>query len=198
MTLQNLAHLSQAIQSIILSLGFVIGGIWALFRYRNLKELEKANAELLTLRKQLKERGAINVELSLKQLNNNPTEARFIEVKAKLNNMGNAVEILDWSKGGILSQKINDDTPLDYEESEPRLTKLTSLNGNYKGTTLYPGSFHEFSFLIPAEEPGAYMVSFFVRSSPDEQTNLTKEHSRVFNQEVGEFYWTADAYIYIA
>ena len=198
MTYEEFSQFASALQSIAVIVGVIVGAFWALFRFGKLKEIEKSSAELEALKQSMRERGAVNVELSLTQFNENSDHNKFVKVVAKVNNFGNVAEVLDWSDGGVLSRKVPISQPVDYELEEPRLTRLTSLIGDYGGTTIHAGSFREFTFLVPVEAYGVYMFTFYVGSSIEEREMLKDDHLQALGKKVEKFYWAADDYINVA
>ena len=68
MTLEDFNNLAAGIQSLLVGLAVLVGGGWALFRFFSLKEIKKATADLEKAKRDLQQRGHLQVEMHATQI----------------------------------------------------------------------------------------------------------------------------------
>lgn len=100
MTFEEFKNLAVGIQSVVISLGFLCGGAWALFRFRAFRENEKARVELEKLHKELKERGVIKILIDPSLVIHNTQ--KHIKLNIMFENTGNRSETLHWQRRSFM------------------------------------------------------------------------------------------------
>lgn len=164
MTPAELATLASAIQALFVAIAVVVGGIWALFRYRMLNESARASAELARLHEALEREPAITLRVGVEVFPAIGDVTRSMHVVARLHNTGKAPDVIDWSASGVSSARVTgfaDGTPL---FDAWRTTKLVT-DFPWKGADVQPGEEATFGLLVPVAEPGVYCVEVFVALS---------------------------------
>lgn len=157
----------------------IVGAFWTLYRFRVLKEPERARAAFIREQHELKrvQRDLERVEYELERepgltltvetqvLGAIDTLPTSVQVIVRLKNLGKASDVVDWSASGVSSARVvgfADSFPLFGTWSNSRM--VTDLP--WKGADIRPGEESAFSLLVPVPEPGVYCLEVFVALSP--------------------------------
>lgn len=166
MNLSEFKELSESIQSLTVSIGIIIGGIWAIYRFLKLKEIDKAKSELLQLKQQIEEKATIKLDVNIEKLDNN--EGCITIVSIKIINIGNRTEILDIKKSHAKVLKIDSNGD---QIGNPIEGKLTGVNSFINSASISPNEEKIFPIIFKLNS-GNYFFEFFV----DGSTNETNRH----------------------
>jgi hypothetical protein len=109
MNAETFSEIASGIQSLVVAAAALAGGVWALYRFGSLKEVEKARAELERVGKSLLERGIFDIQVKAKQLSAVANSHCYVVVNAVVHNSGNRTEVIDWSKSGIYVTHVSSD-----------------------------------------------------------------------------------------
>lgn len=177
---------AEGIQAVTFSAAAIVGGIWALYRFRYLLELPKARAENQKLRSEnekllrdLEQRGTINISLTATPLTHPMNGTLWMSIRARLNNVGNRPEVLDWEKGMVRIAPV-----LGFQNEHPLLgeistTRRTSVGEQTSVSAISPGHTRDVRFLIPVPSPGLYLVTLTVPGSREETQEALEERKRL-------------------
>jgi len=165
MTYAEFAALASAVQSLFVAVAILIGGIWAVFRFRALNERARSQAELAQLRNALEREPAIALKVETQVLPAVLTLPSSIQVIVQLQNLGKAPDVVDWSASGVASARVvsfSDEGP-DYDKWT--FTKLAT-DLPWKGADIRPAEHAAFSLLVCAPQAGVYCLEVIIALSP--------------------------------
>ncbi len=194
MTNVEFQTLASGIQSIAVTIAAIVGGIWAIYRFWSLRELTKAEAEIESLRRSLRERGTIKVALTTKNFCEPTSKAKYVLVRAEYSNVGSRPEVLDWKVGRLWSARlseIKDGIPLFDNWTQ---SFLVDHDGLTIASVLAPGEINTCEFLVPTPSAGIYLLDLQVPGSAEE-TYETMQLRAKLGDSSGSATWAAMAWI---
>jgi hypothetical protein len=197
MNLTDFKDLAQGIQSLAVAAAVVAGGIWAIYRFWSLRELDKAKVELERLRKTMTERGTLNISVTARSLSRPNGDGYYIELMASLSNVGNRTEVLNWSDGGVYTAPVEGQAKGNVIFGDWIETNLVGLRGVRISSALAPAETRIYPFIIPIDNPGLYYVAFAVVGTPEEMEQAMKEHDKVSKEKPGDIRWFAETYVVV-
>ena len=194
MSFEDYNNFASAIQSLIIAISIIIGGIWAIFRCFSLRALKKAKSEVEKLKKELQERAILNVQINFEILGSLNNRNKSICLTLNLTNEGNRKEVIDLSKSRVLASHIT--------QTDERVPHILNTNDGFllssllemEGITVAPGSTSNISYIVPIEKPGTYLVEALLVGSPEE-THLIDDTSQKINTIPEEKGWGITRYI---
>jgi hypothetical protein len=165
MTAEDLRTVAEGIQAILISIGVVVGGIWALVRLKLTREIDKAKLEVTQLQRQslLKKGLQRSIEVALFPGDQSRIPA-IISVHVK--NLGAEPYTLDFNNGPMVISRVRPDEDGNHEFMQPkrldvRRASLVGLRHSTEyGNLILPGSSHVFQFYYEFPEEGIYCVEF--------------------------------------
>lgn len=193
---EGLKDLASAIESIVIALGVLIGGGWALFRFRALKDVAKARAELEKATRELREHGNLTIEMRASQFEIETDSKRFISISLTITNVGNRTEVIRWADSKISGARVTCSNENEIELGAAIQSRQRSLYMNILGSTIDPGNSEIQAFLIPIDDPGLYFLEAYISGSPEE-TAASKEKARLAGfspDEANIAVWNATTY----
>jgi len=193
MSLEEFKNLAAGIQSLIVAVAFVIGGIWAFYRFIVLKSIEKAKIELVKLKKELNSRAVLNIELFPSSVGFINEQYGYIILYMKIKNCGNSEEVINWKKSKIRAAEIKYNSKGDPKLGQPLLGYNYRLDGDPIYAVISPREQSEFSFIIPIEKVGLYLLDVKLMGSPRE-IETTYNAAKSVGLEAEEIFWTAIVY----
>lgn len=196
MSLADFSTLADAIQSILIGLAVIIGGVWALFRFWSLREAEKANAELKALKKSLEERPTFKVVIEASRLGATGKFPTQLLTKIVVYNLGNRSDVIDWSQSRLLVSKVARFEGGKVEYEIPSYLKPSSPDITLISTSIDPREEESFHILVPVPEPGTYYLEFTANVSA--RTALQAESIHIdAGLTIGQLLWSADTYVLV-
>lgn len=168
MTLEDFKNLAAGIQSLLVGLGFLIGGAWALFRFFSLKEVKKAKVELEKAKRDLQERGHLRLEMQATQMLSNDYAEKYINVSLKISNVGNRTEVIRWLDSKFSAAPVRRGTNGEVQFEEQIWAQVHSLHMEMQWSTIDPGISETLAFLIPVESYGVYYLQASLAGSSSE------------------------------
>jgi hypothetical protein len=186
-------NLAAAIQSLIIALGVLVGGIWALYRFRTLKTIEKAQAELERAKRELASRGILEVRLEASQLTSTDGFGGYIHLLMTLKNVGSGTEVIRWSDSRIEAALVmrNEDDELNLEEPTP--ASALGLNSGLVFSTITPEATDYYAFIIPVQKPGIYLLDVRLSGSPTEVA-ASRAEGKLAGVEAENLFWGTSTY----
>jgi len=175
MDIEHFKNLADGIQSIIIALGVLIGGGWALFRFRTLKDIEKAKADLEKLKRDLLERGNLKIEMQASQFDASDGSVQYISITLVITNVGNRTEIIRWSHSKIGAALIECAADGSMRLGGEIRAQVFSLYITLKASTIDPGNSEQYAALIPVEKTGTYFLESLIMGSPEETTTSLRK-----------------------
>lgn len=174
MSLEDFKNIADGVQSLIVSIGVLIGGAWALFRFRTLKDIEKARADLEKLKRDLLERGHLKVQMEASQFDAPDGSVQYINIILTITNVGNRTEIIRWLDSKVGAALVVRDDGSVRLGPEIR-AQIISLYMNLSASTIDPGNTEQYGFLVPIENVGTYFLEPLIVGSPEEMTTTKKK-----------------------
>lgn len=159
MSITEFKELCESIQSLVIAVGVIIGGVWAIYRFLRLMEIDKAKSELLQIKQQIEERGTIKLDVSIEKLVDNN---HFIVIaNVKIVNIGNRVEVLDLADydANVFKIDVNADAIGNAVKG-----KLTGVNLFVKNISISPNEEKNFPFIFKLNS-GNHFFEFLVTGS---------------------------------
>lgn len=193
-TLADFASLSGGLQSVAVTLAAVIGGAWALYRFRNLREQDTARAELERLQRSLQERGTLKVALTTRDVVDSTTHQKYLAVRTEFVNVGSRSEVLKWETGGIWCARLQEMTDGVPVFSPWTKSILVNENGPVIAAVLAPGESYCAEFLVHIPSVGVYLVSLSVDGSPEETKEVMAARHKWGGAE-GAAAWAATSWV---
>jgi hypothetical protein len=175
---ENLKNLASVIQSLVVSIGLILGGIWTLLTFRIFALKDKAEAELQKIKQELSQSPVIQISMQAKQKDISQDSNRYIEVDVVVENKGNkaaniklsdntplTIARVEVSSENKVSEQTKNDIPIYYvEENIQTLVKIK----------LRPGFSESYSFIARVDQPGIYLLTFKLPvPSEDKDLNFT-------------------------
>jgi hypothetical protein len=190
MTFEEFKNLAAGIQSIVIALGFLTGGVWAIFRFRVFKETEKAKAELDKLKREIAERGVIDVKLNPSVIQNDAN--KYIKLDMVLENTGNRNEVLDWNLAQVKLARCDwkEDGKRHFCHWQDLLCEFSfGLAGDL---VIRPNQVFRFGYISKPISNGVYYIEMNVPTSQE----TASEH--IFSAKAGireMILWASNTYI---
>jgi len=174
---EKFTKIASGIQALVVATAVIIGGVWTLYTFGSLQQVEKAKTELEKMHRSLLERGILAITVQPSQIKRSETSKRYILVNVVIQNSGNRTEVIDWSKSGLRVTKVDAgrggglayEQALKVEYSVPGQEVLSS--------SILPGQTRALPFLVPLQHPGLYHVAFEATVSAIETAIHMREHS---------------------
>jgi hypothetical protein len=190
--LETLKNITGAIQSIVLSIAIIIGGIWTAYTFSALRTREKAEADLKYEESERLRQTSVGLEIIIdaRQEQLPSSEGHFISALVKLTNKGNRSMPLNLRNQTLQVWKVDFDTDGSSAFSG---TPLEQRNLVADSIVLRPGTTVNYPFLVNVPERGFYVVSYLVK--------LDKDQLRIHIESGGptgeDFYWPGNTYVLV-
>jgi len=104
---EKFTKIASGIQALVVATAVIIGGVWTLYTFGSLQQVEKAKTELEKMHRSLLERGILAITVQPSQIKRSETSKRYILVNVVIQNSGNRTEVIDWSKSGLRVTKVD-------------------------------------------------------------------------------------------
>lgn len=198
MSPEDFSNLASAIESIVVAIAVVVGGVWTLIRFSALGSIQKAKADLEATRRKLRERGIFNFTMEATQLTDNTTTDRQIVVSVRVQNDGNRSEVINWSVSFLrVTQMISSKEHEGLTYGHSIVLPYTTSDGPAIASSVMPGQARTFPFLAAVASPGIYQLQFVAKLSPAEASISEAEHLAA-GVDSEEFIWQSVRYIMVA
>lgn len=198
MTLTDFESLASGLQSIAVVGAAILGGLWALYRFRNLRELEKADAEVKRAQRLLQESGNLKCNIKTRLISDPTTALKYLVVCAEFTNVGTRSETLHWEKGWETGGAVSCAQLKEVKEGVPILgdaifAKFIDEKGLVVASIIAPGESFSAEILVQCPAQGINLVSVTVKGSDTETRDRTMERPEWAKQAV----WGASKWVII-
>ena len=174
MTIDEYKSLAAAVQSAVIALGVVIGGIWTVWTFTTLKQAEKAK---LDLEVQQLRRPAIELSVVVTQLDK-PDSLRSTSYKqdhtafklglatVTVRNLGNKTAEIDISQETLFVRRLNSvvGTGVEGFQGTARKYIARSTVASPTKVMVLPSNKQELSYLLELEENALFQIEFSVQA----------------------------------
>lgn len=173
MTLTDFQSLASGLQSIAVVGAAILGGLWALYRFRNLREVEKNDAEIKRAQRLLQESGALKCNIKTRLISDPTNALKYLVVCAEFTNVGTRSETLHWETGGASCAQLKE-----FKEGVPILNdvifaKCIDEKGLVVASIIAPGESFSAEILVQCPAQGINLVSVTVKGSDTEISDRT-------------------------
>jgi hypothetical protein len=172
---EKLKDIASAVQSIVLSIAVVAGGLWTAYTFDALNSRDKAKAELREINRKLKEQALIEAHISAQQRELPGSNNFNIYIVIELTNKGNRNTKIKLGESPLAVTHFKQIPGTDKSPAPKHYPILTfkdtshSKLGSLDYTVLRAGRTVRWVAWISADQPGLYLVSFQAELSPEEQ-----------------------------
>jgi hypothetical protein len=185
----QLKDFASIFKDVIFTLGIIIGGIWAYFKFRKLNIYKESILKIEELKKKLKEQPIVktSIEASLKTLGND----RYILGEIIMINSGNRNTFLEFC------DSICTATEVDYNEFEETFFGK-EFNGfiNCDLCILKAGNQINIPFIIKVNDSDIYLIDFWINVPQKDQELYQDIYNDIgVHRKAGKIYWGAQKYI---
>lgn len=163
------------IQSLILSLAIVVGGLWTLFAFDALREADNSLADLELKVRELEERRVLIVTIEPAQLSIPGDPARYISASVRFENVGNHTKIIYWPTRPFNVSRLWIDEAGSLQSETLVGWRVHAGSLAESGLRLMPGVVVNREFLARVDKPGLYYLELEVEASSEEQEQAATE-----------------------
>jgi hypothetical protein len=170
MSISEFNDLASAIQSICLSLGILVGGVWALYQFFSLKTIETKKAELKALENSLQRK--VTLEVSLKTDIFDSEFGKMAIVNVEIHNKGTHPECLDWERAVLNAHRMTSATASEIDFAD-------NYSVGYEDLALSPLEIHggnkeSLKFVIHFPEKGLHHIHFSIPGAPQSNSEFSE------------------------
>ena len=161
----EIKDVAQAFQGFATGLAILAGGVWALYRFSALKEVDRAKAELNKKEQDLKEQPVVDLSISAHQKFISGSTDLFLDINiiAKNNGSQNARLAYEENFSLYVYKVTGADGEQQYEcVQRHKVRKASNPNEFAKATGIRSGQTQEIPFYCQIKEPGLYFIAFRV------------------------------------
>lgn len=177
MNLEDWGRIATIVQSFAFVLAVMIGGIWAVFRFRAMNELTRSKLELSRIQKELEQRSRVQLHLSTEVIQGAVEVGSVILATVTLSNVGNRGAVIDVGDTFMFVASVNDvNGSLSYDHEVPI---LPAVPPNCQTLSIEAGVVEQLQFAIPASKRGLYRLRFRAPAAADSSAALLVEHQSV-------------------
>lgn len=108
-TFEKFKNIAAGVQSVIIALGVLIGGLWTYYTFGALRARYKAEAEIRQLELANRVQGVIDIEIKAEQVSSPNDTGRFIKIDIQAKNLGNRNLNLELPNHALTVAKVQPD-----------------------------------------------------------------------------------------
>ncbi len=208
MDVEFFATLMSGIESILVSLAILLGGIWGLISFRSLREtafrraqighldaeLRKTEEEIRQIELSNRKQAVLAISIHTTQVSLPDDTQRYISVVVSIENLGSRNARLPTSRSPftVRAVQVDDGDALSFTQEQPYQVRRAS-DPRYPPPNIIvrAGGIERIPFFCKVGLPGLYLLTFHV--------SMTKEEQEVAEQEGFSFAgsWVAKEYIIV-
>lgn len=186
MSPEDFRNIAQGLQAILLSIGALLAGGWAVYTFRTLLSVQKAKAELsrleaefektstdlLRIKKEIENRPSLDVEITPSILGSHGSGEFYINNRINIKNTGNTPEFIDWRKSIIRASLVKGVDGDEILTGGVLRGVIGRIGSSLYGVHLWPGEKSSEESMISIEEHGVYMISVSILVSSSAFENI--------------------------
>lgn len=196
---ERFKNLASGIQSIIVAIAVVIGGLWTFITFNALQTIKSAMLGISEQEKALQQQVSIELEIGVRRIASLPNDNNYLLCAiVSIRNAGNKSTTVNLDPRGPLRVRQvimnGGDIPAVIT---PEYHKLLSPGGGFVGgVAIRAQSSAKFPFVIPISKLGLYQISFDLNvPSSDVNADVTKS---TMNDKIRDVHWGASAFYVIS
>lgn len=187
--IDQLKDFASIFKDVIFTLGIIIGGIWAYFKFRKLNNYKESILKIDELEKRLKEQPIVrtSIEASLKTVG----DYRCILGEISMINSGNRTTHLEFHDSICLA------TDVSTNGIEETLFGK-EFNGyiNYDSFILQAGSQINIPFIIPVNKGAIFLIDFWIVIPPNDKELYQEFYNNMgVRRKAGKIFWGTQKYV---
>jgi hypothetical protein len=188
---ERFKNLAAGIQSIILSIVVIIGGIWTVITFSILGTKEKSMAELEKEKTEQYRQANIGLDINIaaKQEQLIANKRYYISALVKITNKAIRNRFIDLNQAPLEVSKVE----FDENGSSILSYSLAQKNVISESIVLRTGTSIEFPFLVEVSEKGFYILTLSVKLNKEE----LEAHKQSGGPDKEEIYWSGDTYVLV-
>lgn len=167
---ERFERITAGIQSLAVTGALLVGGVWTLKTFRDLKQPERASVEIRELDLRSRHQAVVEITVLAEPLRL-PT-ARAIHSKVTVRNTGNRNVRLSYSNpAALVAAKVSFDpngTP-SFSQRHTSPVLFAQFDGDFNENVLRSGETMTIPFVTPVAAPGLYLVTFCTQQLGTEQ-----------------------------
>jgi len=183
---EKFKNILAGIQSLVISVAVVIGGVWTLITFNVLDQVAKARAELEVLQSR---HSAIEIDIEASQVSlSDDQRKQCILASVVIKNTGTQNAVLEFQRDGPMAV-----TPVTFDKNGAPVygeTVRASIAGSNPRKTITTGTFvragsrSHYRILVPVQKPGVYFLTFSADATGSE-AELSKKAAGARRQTWG-------------
>ena len=170
---ERIKNIAAAMQSVVVALALVVGGIWTLITFSALGESRKAHLEVAELEGKLRRQAAVEIRVDASQDSLPGDPGRYIFSVVSIVNSGSRAVNLSFPPDGPFSVH---QLQIDQDGSKRPTFAVYDQVQSYRktsvvpmlGVVVRPGAVYSVPFVTRVPEAGLYVVSFYSETPPAE------------------------------
>jgi hypothetical protein len=188
---ERFKDVTAGVQSIVLTLGVIIGGIWTIYTFSALGNVEKAKAELF-------KQAVIDTEIEAKQESLGPEPGFYISINIKLTNRGNRNTYFDFTRTTLKVFRVGfEESGGKGSEAGTQIEEFLQVLPGSEGMVLRTGGTVSRPLFVKVPMAGLYLITFEVPVS-DTDMQVYKESGGKENEgKADKPVWAAFNYVLV-
>lgn len=172
---EKFRNILTGVQSLIIAIGIIVGGLWTAKTFDLKKEAEIAKVNYEKAERELREKRVVNISINPSQMTIPNQKFRCICSLVEITNVGNHPETLDWNGPCFRARKIDFDDRGSTKVGPATGDMLTVSSGESVACRVAPGEMIRVPCLAKVDESGLYYLRFTVNASAAEQQQASEE-----------------------
>lgn len=154
------------IQSIVVSLAVILGGLWTYFTFRTFRQTAKAEAEISVMERQLREQAAFDLDIDVAQESLPGDSAHYASISVRMKNVGNRNARIDFKKSVLSVDRVHFDNKGKMISSGAKIS--FKMQSDDEGVVVRANTSETIPFFVKLPGPGLYLLNFYSQVSPEE------------------------------
>jgi hypothetical protein len=200
---ERFANIAGGVQNVVVAVGVIVGGVWAILSFGLLGQLQRSRLELESLNRQLNEQAAIELDLEIVPLVVPKDAKRYLRVFVTAENKGNRRARLQLDKKPplfVMSAAVQEDRTVSFGPAldffpPPR---RRDANAAFMGSKVVrAGTKEDLEFLVTVPNQGLYWVVFNVPVETEDLGPSRESGGAAADSFGGSTDWTTSQFVVV-
>jgi len=197
---EKFKNVAAGLQSLVIAIGLIAGGIWTAWIFHQRREAQSAQLQIQELEARTRGRSSLHIELEVRQLGPPTGSTRTLEILARVSNTGSRDTGLIFRERAPLTVsrvEVRDNNVVTFSEPIEAYAYHFSADGRPSrraAQVLFAGDTDTIAFLAKLPGRGIYLVSFL--AEPTEQ-DLKDTWSALGVRPRSRTSWGTTRYIFV-
>lgn len=190
---EHFKNISAGIQSIILSIAVIIGGVWGFYKFNAQLNIENARARLEKLKREIHQQSVLEISIEANQLVTQASDDLLILGKVIVCNRGdrNTTLKFDTENGPVLASLIELPHEGGIKFHQTYRAEIYGRPGEpAAGKISLAKNTDQMQFLVRVDKPGLYLLTFI-----SSRLGADAETAAAADSDAEEFLWHAAAFL---